>query len=434
MTIMKKYIFLSILVALSSVSSAQLKRSVLLKNGTAHLGTGDVINHSVIGMMDGKLTLVADALITTVNEKDYDTVINIEGKHVYPGFIVANVSLGLIEIEAVRATADFRETGGYNPNARTLIAYNTDSKVIPTVRNNGVLIAHVCPRGGVVSGTSSLMNLSGWNWEDAALLADDGIHINWPQYLQTTGWWAEPGETRVNERYMERYNEIKKFFTEAKAYYEQKEKTETDLRFESMKGLFSGEKNLFIHADYVRQMTDAIVFFREMNIKNIVIIGGYDSWMITETLKENKVSVMLRRLHELPVRPEDPIDLPFRIPYLLQQAGVLYCLENSGDQEAAQSRNLPFLAGTAVGFGLTKEQALMSVTLNAAKILRIDHRVGSLQVGKDATLFVSDGDALDIRTNNVTHIWIAGEWIAVNDHQRELYMKYCEKYSLKCKL
>ena len=427
---MKKYILASVLIAFSFVTSGQMKRSVLLKNGEAHIGNGEVIRFSLIGLKDGKITLVENALTAKVDESSYDTIINIDGKHVYPGFIVANVTLGLIEIEAVRATADYRETGGFNPNVRSLIAYNTDSKVIPTVRNNGVLLAQVSPRGGLISGTSSVMQLAGWNWEDAVLKADDGIHLNWPQYLQSSGWWAEPGETKMNEHYSERVTEIKKFFAEAKAYSELKENNITDLRFEAMRSLFSGEKNIYVHADYSKQMTDAIIFLREMKIPGIVIVGGYESWMITEMLKENNVSVMLRRIHELPLRADDPIDLPFRLPFLLKEAGILYCLENQGDQEAAQSRNLPFLAGTSCAYGLTKEEALMSVTLNAAKILRIDHRVGSLEKGKDATLFISNGDALDMKTNHVTNIWIAGEWIAVDDHQRELYRKYMNKYGM----
>ncbi|MBX7095188.1 MAG: amidohydrolase family protein [Flavobacteriales bacterium] len=412
----------------TSLSGWTQKRSFLLMEGTAHLGNGEVINHSLIGVRDGKIVLVANSLVTRPNLSEFDTVIQIPGKHVYPGFIATDVSLGLVEVESVRATVDNAEAGEYNPNARTLIAYNTDSKIIPTVRSNGVLMAQVTPRGGVVSGSSSIMKLNGWNWEDAAYKADDGIHVNWPRNFQQRGWWAEPAEGSKNDKYQMSINDIKKFFEEAKANSEDAVSTNKDLRFEAMRGLFDGSKTLFVHANFAREIADAVQFMRDMKIKKMVIVGGYDSWMLTDLLRENKVAVILRRIHELPFRSEDDIDLPFKIPALLQKAGVLYCLGNAGDQEAAQTRNLPFLAGTIVPYGVEKEIALMSITLNAAKILGIDKWCGSLEPGKEATLFISDGDALDMRSNNVTHAWIKGEKVDLNNIQKELYSKYKTKY------
>ncbi|HAA01418.1 MAG TPA: amidohydrolase family protein [Flavobacteriales bacterium] len=425
---MKKIFSLFVFLLFAFGANAKEYKSVLLMNGTAHLGTGEVITHSLVGIRDGKIVLVANALITNPNKSEYDTVINIEGKHVYPGFIATDVTLGLIEIESVRATADFAEVGAYNPNVRAVVAYNTDSKVIPTVRSNGVLISQIVPRGGVLSGTSSIMRLQGWNWEDAALQNEDGVHMNWPRFFQNTGWWAEPGETKANDRYQERLDEMKKFFREAKAYAEVKEHERIDVRFEAMRGLFDGTKNLYIHASFVKEITDAVFFCRDLKITKIVIVGGYDSWMVAEMLKENKVSVILQRVHELPSRPEDDIDLPYKLPALLHKAGVLFCLGNEGDQEAHRTRNLPFLAGTACAYGLDKEIALMAVTLNAARILGVSDRIGSLAQGKEATLFVSEGDALDMRTNKVTMAWIQGKAVDLNDHQKELYKRFSDKY------
>lgn len=425
---MKKIILFTAILFAAQVSWSQKKRSVLLMNGVAHLGNGEVINHSLIGFRDGRLILVGNALVTTPNFKEFDTVMDIQGKHVYPGFIASDVSLGLVEVESVRATLDFNETGMFNPNSRTLIAYNTDSKIIPTVRANGVLLAQATPRGGIISGTSSVMNLQGWNWEDAAFRKDDGVHMNWPRNFRTSGWWAEPGETSKNDKYGETISSIRHFFSEARAYYEEKEITKPDARFEAMKGLFDGSKTLYVHANFAKEIADAVLFCREMKIEKIVVVGGYDSWMLTDLLRENKVGVILRRVHELPMRAEDDIDLPFRIAALLQKAGVLYCLGNAGDQEAAQTRNLPFLAGTIAGYGIEKEVALMAITLNAARILGIEKQVGSLEPGKDATLFISSGDALDMRSNQVTHAWIQGDEVDLNTHQIELYKKYKEKY------
>ena len=426
-------IFLAALFLFTTLqSNAQKKyKSYLLMNGTAHLATGEVINNSLIGFKDGKLNLVANALITTVDTKQYDTIIYIKGKHVYPGFIAPNIILGLIEVEAARPTQDYDDVGEFNPNIRALIAYNTDSKIIPTVRDNGILLVQTTPRGGTISGSSSVMKTSGWNWEDAVLKEDDGIHLNWPRNFQQTGWWAEPGGTQKNDQYKERTKSIRKFFEDAKAYCEIEKYEKPDLRFEAMRGIFNGEKNLYIRAEHVKEMTDAINFCRDLSIKKIVIIGGYDSWMITDMLKENKVSVMLRGIHELPIRAEDDVDMPYKLPKLLQDAGVLYCIQNEGNQEASQSRNLPFMAGTAAGYGLTQEQALQSITINTAKILGIDKMYGSLEPEKSATLFVSEGDALDMRTNNVTIAFINGEPVDLHTFQEDLNEKYLEKYGLK---
>lgn len=425
-----KQILLLLLITTTDLCAQIKQNSVLLMNATAHIGNGDVINHSLVGIKNGKIILVANALTTTPDKSQYDSVINLEGKHIYPGMIAADVSIGLVEVEAVRATADQEETGNFNPNARALVAFNTDSKIIPTVRANGVLMAQTTPRGGILSGASSVMKLSAWNWEDAVIRTDDGLHLNWPASVSHRRWWMETQDHEPENHYVRNVSEIEGFFKSAKAYYEEKDHPLIDVRFEAMRGLFDGSKTLYVHCNYVKEITGAVNFCRDLKISRLVIVGGYESWMVTDMLKENKVAVILRRLHELPLRAEDDIDLPFKIPALLQKAGVLFCLGNAGDQEAAQSRNIPFLAGTAAAYGLTKEEALMSVTLNAAKILGIDKSVGSLEVGKDATLFVSLGDALDMRTNNVVGIYIQGQPVNPKTFQYDLFKKYEQKYMI----
>ncbi|MEW6467513.1 MAG: amidohydrolase family protein [Bacteroidota bacterium] len=431
---MKKYMYLGFGILLLSASApAQVPapkqtKSILLSNGTAHIGNGTVIENSYIGFKDGKLVLVADATSSKIDPAQYEIIVDAKGKHVYPGLIAPSATIGLIEIGAVRATNDMQETGKYNPNIRALIAYNTDSKIIPTVRTNGVLLAQVCPRGGRISGTSSIMMMDGWNWEDAVLRTDDGIHLNWPNMMSRTGWWAEPGPTTRNKNYDNEMEEMKKFFLDAKAYNEVEKPEETNVRFKAMKGLFSGTQTLYVHANYVKELSEAVFFAQKMGVKKMVIVGGKDSWMITDLLKENNIAVIVNRVHELPDLPEQDIDLPYKLPYLLHKAGVSFCLNNEGDMEQIHTRNLPFMAGTAAAYGLSKEEALMSITLSAAKILGIDKVCGSLEEGKDATLFISTGDALDITTNNVTHAYIQGRAIDLNNEQKELYEMYMKKY------
>lgn len=437
---MKKFIIYSIIVIVSVLNAgfaqvpapgAKQEQSILLVGGIAHLGNGDVIENSVIGFDNGKLNLVADARTIRIDKSAYNKVIEIYGKHVYPGFIAPNSTLGLTEIEAVRATNDFHETGTFNPHIRSLIAYSTDSKVATTVRTNGILLAQITPRGGRVSGTSSIVQLDAWNWEDAAIIEDDGIHLNWPKMYYSGGWWAQQGSLKKNDKLEEQITETKQFFEAAKAYAEIENHAETNIRFEAMRGLWDGKKTLFVNADYIKDITRAVLFCKELKIKNVVLIGGYDSWMVTDMLKENNVSVMLMRTHSLPVNPDDDVDLPYKLPFLLQQAGVTYCLQNAGDMEAMNTRNLPFLAGTTVAYGLTKEQALASITSNTAKILGIDDKVGTLEINKEATLFISTGDALDMRTNNVEMAFINGRQLSLDNFQKDLYEKYKSKFDNK---
>jgi imidazolonepropionase-like amidohydrolase len=429
---MKKTILALSLFSVAAIH-AQTK-GILILNGTAHIGNDSVIKNSLIGIKDGKIMLVADATTAKIDESAYEERIDATGKQIYPGIIAPNSTLGLTEIEAVRATNDFREVGTTLPNVRSLIAYNTDSKIIPTVRGNGILMAQVTPRGGLVSGTSSIVMLDGWNWEDAAYRIDDGIHINWPQ-LQSRRYTDEDNTTlgpyEKNKEYVKQTDILKKLFADAKAYNESSGKVESNLRFEAMKGLFNGTQTLYIHSNYVKEMIEAVNFVKQNKIAKAVIVGGRESWMIADLLKENNIAVMISRVHELPDRTEDDVDQPYKLPAILQKAGVLFCLNNEGDMEAMGARNIPFLAGTAAAYGLTKEQALRAVTLNTAKILGIDKTTGSLETGKDATLFISTGDALDMKSNNVEKAFVRGNSIDLNNDQKVLYEKYKSRYGIK---
>lgn len=428
-----KKIFFALTIIASQLSTAQTK-SLLIMNGTAHIGTDSIIQNSIIGIKNGKIVEVLDASKFKSELGNYDEKIDATGKQIYPGFIAPNSTLGLFEIEAVRATLDFREVGTTLPNVRSLIAYNTDSKIIPTVRTNGVLMAQITPRGGLVSGTSSVVVLDGWNWEDAAYKMDDAIHINWPRMVSRKFLDEDniyPGPYEKNKDYIKQTDDLKKLFADAKAYNETETKLEKNLRFESMKGIFDGTQTLFIHSNNVKEIIEAVNFAKQFQLKRVAIVGGKDSWMVTDLLKENNISVVVSRVHDLPEHPEDDVDLPYKLPYLLQKAGVLFCLNNEGDMEEMGTRNLPFYAGTAAAYGLTREQALRSITLNTAKILGIDKTVGSIEVGKDATIFISSGDALDMRTNNVTAAYIKGVSIDLNNDQKALYEKYKKKYGLK---
>ena len=402
--------------------SANGQKPTLFIGATAHLGNGEVIQNAAISIKNGEFDLVADASRIRIDPSAFDTIYKIYGKHIYPSFIVPNTTLGITEIDRVRASHDYNETGGINPNVRSLIAYNTDSKLVKTIRTNGVLIAQVTPRGGLISGQSSIMYLNGENWEDAALKADDGIHINWPNSYYNTGWWAEPGETEENKEYENKISELEKLFSKAKAY--ESSINIIDLKMESMKGLFDGTKNLYIHANSASDIRDAIDFSEKHLVRNIIIVGGEDALAIATILVEKNIPVILNRVHRLPKSQDSPVDEPFKQAKELQDAGVLFCLSYEGDMEAMGARNLSFTAGTTIAYGQEYEKAVQSITLNTAKILGIADIVGSIESGKKATFFISSGDALDMRTNNVEQAFINGIAIDLNNHQKELFEKY----------
>lgn len=409
----------------------QLYKRILFQNGSAHVGNGDYVHNSVIGIEEGKILFVKNALTYQLDQSEWDTIISIKGKHVYPGFIAANLTIGLTEIDAVRASRDFVETGSINPNVRALIAYNTDSKVMYTVRTNGVLVTQSTPRGGLISGTSSVMALDGWNWEDAVYKADDGVHLNWPIKFRKSGWWAEPGPNLANEKYTKTRDAIYTFFQEALAYSSIKNPSDKFLKLEAMRGVFNGEQRLFIHVEYAPEINDVIDFSRRFDLKHPVIVGGYDAHLVSERLIENNFSVMLGRPHSLPRFEEDYTYVNYQAAAKLQKTGVPYCIQSAGDMEVMNARNLPFLAGTAWAYGLTEEEAVASISLNVAKILGVDDRIGSLESGKDATLFISDGNALDMITNNVSIAMVKGNFIILDNHQMQLSRKYHERYGIE---
>lgn len=429
---MKKNTFLlSGLLILCIIIPAQNKNKVLLLNGTAHIGNGEVIEKSCIAFANGKIEMITSAVGIKLNPSAYDTVIDIAGKHVYPAIISPNTILGLQEAEALRPTSDFNEVGGINPNVRSLIAYNTDSKILPTIKTNGVLYTQCTPRSGLISGSSSIMATEGWNWEDAVLKADDGIHMNFPRSLQKNGWWGEPEPKNKNNKFEEELLALTAFFENASAYNKNTANTESNLRFEAMRSVFNGTGNLYLHANSAKDIILAVNFAKKYNVAKPVIVGGKDSWKITSFLKSNRIPVVLNRLHDLPELPEDDVDITYRTPALLQKDSVLFCLQMEGDMEAMQSRNLPFLAGTAAAYGLTKEQALQSITLNTAKILGVSDLIGSLEVNKMASLVVSEGDLLDMKSNKIIIAFINGKPVNLTNEQKVLYEKYKTKYGIK---
>lgn len=407
--------------------------TTVITNATIHTGTGETIENGTVVITEGKIVSVGKNASGPAGA----TTINAQGKHVYPGLILPISNLGLVEISAVRASNDLTEIGDLNPNVRSIVAYNTDSRVINTLRSNGILLANVVPQGSLVAGSSSVVQLDAWTWEDAAYKTDGGIHFYMPSLMPRPRFGPGSGGGGGNNQQappdpvkegLEKIDRIKSFFNEAKAYNSEPSHEQTNLKFAAVKGLFEKKQKLYIHANTVKQMLLALDFVREFGF-DLVIVGGSDSWQIADLLKQNNVSVILGQSHSLPTLQDDDVDQPYKTAAMLQKAGVLFSITDDDPQN--RGRNLPFNAGTAVAYGLTKEQALQAITLNAAKIMGVADKTGSIEVGKDANIIISEGDILDMKTSIVTDAFIQGRKIDLMDKQKLLNERYNRKYGLK---
>ncbi len=401
-----------------------------ITNATVHIGNGSVLETATVEVNNGKIVQVATSITPSSGAK----VVDAKGKHVYPGLILPTSDVGLKEIgSGVRASNDVTELGDFNSNIRSITAYNTDSRVINVLKSNGILLASVTPEGGIISGSSSVVQLDAWNWEDAVYKMDAGIHINMPSFINRGGRrgrglvaTAEPIDpTKVA---LNRVDDIKSFFTQAKAYLTEPTHTNNNLKLEAVKGLFTKQQKLFVHADEVKQMLIAIDFVKEFGF-DVVIVGASESFLIADLLKQNNIAVILGSEHALPTTEDDDVDQPYKTPAVLQKAGVLFALNDAST--SARYRNLSYNAGTAVTYGLTKEQALQAITSNTAKILGIDAITGSLEAGKDANIIIADGDILDMKSSTVTHAFIQGREVSLDNKQKDLYERYKYKYGIK---
>jgi imidazolonepropionase-like amidohydrolase len=404
-------------------------KPIVLTGATIHIGNGTVIQNGAIAFDKGIISQVGQA--GTVSPASGAEVIDVSGKHIYPGLISLNTTVGLQEIASVRATLDYNEVGYINPHIRALIAYNTDSEVIPTLRNNGILLSQAVPQGGIVSGSSSVFYTDGWNWEDAVLKADDGIWLSWPAFLANS-FNPEDFTTSIkrNEKRQEVIDQFRLLFAEAKAYAETAAPNPVNLRLASMKGLFSGTTNLYIRANFAKDIIESVRLAKELGVKKVVIVGANQANRVASFLKEHQVPVILNPSHRLPDGVDENVYQPYELPGLLHKAGVKVAVTYA--DEWWRTRNLAFLAGTASGFSdISPEDALQFVTRNPAEILGVERQAGTLEKGKQASFVVSGGDILDMRGNDISMIFIRGGKVNSDDKHKRLYEKYKTKFGKK---
>ncbi|HEX4852191.1 MAG TPA: amidohydrolase, partial [Puia sp.] len=339
-----------------------------ITNARIHVGNGTVIETGTIKVEKSKITAVGQNIPIPQGEVK---VFDAKGQDVYPGLILPVTDLGLKEIAgSVRGSNDFLELGDLNPSVRAIVAYNTDSKIINVLKSNGIVLAGITPEGGTISGSSSVVQLDAWNWEDAAYKIDNGIHLNMPSFVAKPNRAnlpaGSPPPVDPTKESLSKIDEIKSFFRQAKAYLESSSHKETNIKFEAVRGLFEKKQKLFVHGNQVKQILFAIDFAKEFGF-DVVVVGGSESFMVADLLKQNNVAVILHEEHDLPATEDDDVDQPYKTPAVLQRAGVLFALND--EHEESRFRNLMFNAGTAAAYGLSKEQAIQAITLNSARIL-----------------------------------------------------------------
>ena len=415
----------------NQIPGTDQKRPILLRGGTLHTVTGDVLEEHDLLFAEGKIITI-DEQIQPSPETD---VLDIYGKHVIPGFIAGYTRIGLTEISAVKQTNDHSETGEINPNVRANVAYNPDSDLIPVTRSNGVLVINSAPSSGRIPGQSSVMMMDGWTWEDATLKHPTALNVNWPSMRFDFRKNAKKKEKEQREEYNKSLREMDLLVRNVRAYHHRKNakerkaehKQKTDLRLESMIPFIVFKNPIHIKANDVRQIEAAVKWSNKHDL-NIVIVGGRDAWMITEILVENNIPIIILGVQTTPRRRFEPIHTPYKIPSMLQKAGVHFCISlDPGYPMDGHVRTLPDEAMRAASWGLTKDQALRAITLSAAEILGVDDHVGSLDLGKDATFFISENEPLT-QNNHPIKAYIKGREIDLSDRQKNLWKKYKEKY------
>jgi imidazolonepropionase-like amidohydrolase len=402
--------------------------TVALVGGTIHPASGPAISDGTVLARDGKIVAVGSSVSVPADAK----VVDCKGKQVYPGMISANTVLGLVEIESVRGTADQTEIGEVNPNVRAEVEINPESELIPVTRINGVTTANVTPLGGSISGTSALIHLAGWTWEDMTLKAPVGMNVRWPSMTPTRSFFDTRSDEDQKKARDEAIDAIKKSFDDARAYWKavgaegqaNVPRHDRDPKWDAMGKALRGEIPVMFHASTLAQIRSVLQFVDDEQLPKVILVGGYDAMYVIDELKARNIAVICDPTFEVPRRRWESYDLSYTLPARLAAAGVKFCVADGGTSDIAMNaRNLPYQAGMAAAFGLDREEALKSVTLYPAQILGIADKLGSIEPGKNADLVVADGDLLD-ETTHVEQVFIDGEAISMETRQTRLYHKY----------
>jgi imidazolonepropionase-like amidohydrolase len=407
-----------------TVKAPPQRRPLAILGATLHIGDGRVLDPGVIWFDEGRIaglgTDEAAAGVPPGAER-----VDAAGREVWPGMISAVTRVGLNEIGSVPATQDYREIGDFAPEVCAAIAINPDATTIPVTRSNGVLTVGVFPSGAAIPGRASVVELAGWTAEDMTVRADAGGIVEWPATPVRVA-----GATRRRDgedRSAEQRRRIEAFFADARAWRAAQAAdptVPTDIRYAALAAVLDAERPLFIVADDLESIRSSIRWALEAGLRP-VLVGGREADLCTDFLREHEIPVVVLGTHRLPGRRDDAHDRPFRLPAVLHAAGVRFCIAGDGGYE--NERNLPYHAAKAVAHGLPLAAAERAVGAEAARILGLGEELGTLEPGKRATLVVTDGHPLEIRTR-VHAAWVSGRRIDLGNKQTALARKYEQKY------
>ncbi|MEJ2540689.1 MAG: amidohydrolase family protein [Gemmatimonadota bacterium] len=404
---------------------------IALQGATIHTVADGIIENGTIVFENGIITAVG----TDVTIPAGAEVVDAGGKHIYPGLIDAYSTVGISEIGAVGVSNDVNELGDFNPNVRADVAVNAESRHIGTSRSAGVLTTLSTPGGGLISGMSSALALEGWSWEEMSLESAAALNVNWPDPNPRPFFWGgfrgQADEDRPS--YEEQVQRIKDFFAEARAYRDATEagqEIRSDSRYAAMIPALNGEIPVVVSADGAAQINDAITWAQEEGLR-LVIRGGQDAIHVADRLVREEIPVILTSTLDAPGRDYEGYDGAYSMPARLHEAGVKFAI--SGGSGALYTNRLGYEAGVAVAFGLPEEEALRAVTLNAAEFMGLDDRLGSLEVGKQATLLITTGSPLNT-TSEIEQAYIQGRELDMMDIQKWFFEKYMEKLNQRMRV
>jgi len=396
-------------------------------HATVHPVSAEPFENGTVSVRAGRIVEVGTGLPALPDAR----VIDATGKHVYPGMIDANTVVGLTEISSVAGSVDTAETGSINPEVNPAISVNPDSALIPVTRANGLTHVLTVPSGGLVSGSSALIRLDGWTWEDLAAATPAAMHVRWPRFGGGRRRFGPPvSDEDLKKQREKRIRELEQLFDDARAYEKSLDNphgdrpTATNSRLAALLPVLQGRIPVIVHAGEIRQIKSAIEWAQEQELR-IVIAGAGDVWRVADELARRRIPVVLTSVLSLPSRRDEAYDTRYTEALKLHEAGVEFCIAGGGSGfGAANTRNLPYHAAMAAAFGLPRDVALRAVTLAPAEILGVGKQLGSIEVGKSASLIVTDGDPLEIRSH-VEMAFIDGREVRLDDNRhRRLYERY----------
>ena len=413
------------------LNSTGLKPTTAIRNATIVPVSGAAIANGTIVFANGVITAVgANAPIPADA-----TVIDGSGLFVYPGMIDSGSNVGLVEIDSVPGTVDTSELGDFNPNARAAVAINPHSEVVPVTRVNGVTHVLSVPEGGIIAGQSALVQLAGWTPPEMVVKSPAAMHIRFPRLRSTSPFAPQPqdeeAEKEQRKAYTRSIDQLRDLFRDARAYAkaaaarasdDKVRRFDHDLMLEALVPVVEGRVPVVMHANLARDIKAALEFADEHELK-VILAGAHDVARVVDDVKRRNIPVILGPILSLPPREDGPYDLLFTNAKTLHDAGIPFAIQTS---DAHNARNLPYHAASCAAFGLPKDVALKAITLYPAQIWGVADRLGSLEVGKSASLIVTDGDPLEIRTN-VRRVFIAGEEIPMDSRHTLLYEKFSKR-------